>query len=121
MLEGNFSLSPAMTERMVHMAVGTKVNGDRSPLARLTDREIEIFEMIGQGLTSRQIARHLELSPKTVETPSRTHQGKTRTEKRHGADQARRAICVGGPLNGTFGDKRNRMRSTIPRSIALMT
>jgi DNA-binding CsgD family transcriptional regulator len=57
-----------MTERMVHMAVGSKMNEGRSALERLTDREIEIFGMLGQGLTSRQIARHLELSPKTVET-----------------------------------------------------
>jgi DNA-binding CsgD family transcriptional regulator len=57
-----------MTDRMVHMAVGAKADAAVSPLERLTDREIEIFEMIGKGLTSRQIARHLELSPKTVET-----------------------------------------------------
>ena len=67
-LEGKLYLSPVMTERMVHLAVGSKSNGARSALERLTDREIEIFEMFGQGLTSRQIARHLTLSPKTVET-----------------------------------------------------
>ena len=67
-LEGKLYLSQAMTERMVQMAVGSKSDGLRSPLQRLTDREIEIFEMIGQGLTSRQIAGQLELSPKTVET-----------------------------------------------------
>ena len=67
-LGGKLYLSQTMTERMVNMAVGAKSNGARSPMERLTDREIEIFEMIGQGLTSRQIARHLELSPKTVET-----------------------------------------------------
>jgi DNA-binding CsgD family transcriptional regulator len=56
-----------MTEQMVQRAVGA---GDdvRSPLERLTDREIEVFEMIGQGLTSRQVAKRLNLSPKTVET-----------------------------------------------------
>jgi DNA-binding NarL/FixJ family response regulator len=67
-LSGKLYLSQVMTERMVQMAVGSKANAARSPLERLTDREIEIFEMIGQGLTSRQIARQLELSPKTVET-----------------------------------------------------
>jgi DNA-binding NarL/FixJ family response regulator len=67
-LGGKLYLSQTMTERMVNMAVGAKSDGARSPMERLTDREIEIFEMIGQGLTSRQIARHLELSPKTVET-----------------------------------------------------
>ncbi len=66
-LEGKLYLSATMTERMVHLAVGAHTAGG-SPMDRLTDREIEIFEMIGRGLTSRQIARHLELSPKTVET-----------------------------------------------------
>lgn len=37
-----------------------------SPLHRLTDREIEIFQMIGKGFSSRQIAGHLNLSVKTV-------------------------------------------------------
>jgi DNA-binding NarL/FixJ family response regulator len=67
-LGGKLYLSQVMTERMVQLAVGSKTNEGRSALERLTDREIEIFGMLGQGLTSRQIARHLELSPKTVET-----------------------------------------------------
>jgi DNA-binding NarL/FixJ family response regulator len=67
-LGGKLYLSQVMTERMVHLAVGSKTNEGRSALERLTDREIEIFGMLGQGLTSRQIARHLDLSPKTVET-----------------------------------------------------
>ncbi len=66
-LAGNLYLSQRMTERMVQRAVGTNaVVG--SPLERLTDRELEVFELIGQGLTSRQIAERLDLSPKTVET-----------------------------------------------------
>jgi DNA-binding NarL/FixJ family response regulator len=67
-LAGKLYLSQTMTERMVHRAFGSKLEAATSPLERLTDREIEIFSMIGQGLTSRQIARQLELSPKTVET-----------------------------------------------------
>ncbi len=41
---------------------------DKSPIESLSDRELEVFEMIGQGLTTRQIAAKLDLSPKTVET-----------------------------------------------------
>jgi len=66
-LAGGLYLSQPMTERMVQRAV----RGDRSarsPLERLTDREIEVFELIGQGLACRQIARRLNLSPKTVDT-----------------------------------------------------
>jgi DNA-binding NarL/FixJ family response regulator len=38
-----------------------------SPLARLTDRELEVFQMIGRGLSIKEIAVHLHLSAKTVE------------------------------------------------------
>ena len=34
----------------------------------LCDRELQVFELIGQGLTTKQIARKLHLSPKTIET-----------------------------------------------------
>jgi DNA-binding NarL/FixJ family response regulator len=40
----------------------------RSPVERLTEREREVFELIGQGLGSRQIAVKLGISPKTIET-----------------------------------------------------
>jgi DNA-binding NarL/FixJ family response regulator len=61
-------LSQRMTQRMMHRAVGARADAGQSPFDRLTDREIEVFEMIGQGLTTRGIATRLELSPKTVET-----------------------------------------------------
>ena len=41
---------------------------DRSPIENLADRELQVFEMIGQGLNTRQIAAQLHLSCKTVET-----------------------------------------------------
>jgi len=40
----------------------------RPAVDRLTEREREVFELIGQGLSSRQIAVKLDVSPKTVET-----------------------------------------------------
>lgn len=42
------------------------------PLERLTDREIEIFELIGQGKNSHEIAARLNISPRTVDA-HRTH------------------------------------------------
>ncbi|MCP3924401.1 MAG: response regulator transcription factor [Desulfobacterales bacterium] len=39
-----------------------------SPLKRLTDRELEIFQLIGQGLLSKDIADQLNISTKTVGT-----------------------------------------------------
>ena len=58
-----------MTDRMLSRAVGK--NGDvdrRSPVERLSDRELDVFERVGRGVTTRQIADQLFLSPKTVET-----------------------------------------------------
>jgi len=67
-LEGKVYLSQRMTERIVERAVGMGDAVALSPIERLTDREMEVFEMIGQGLTSKQIATRLGLSPKTVDT-----------------------------------------------------
>lgn len=67
-LGGKLYLSQTMTERMVQAAVNARALRCESPMERLSDRELEIFEMIGHGRTSKEIARQLELSPKTVET-----------------------------------------------------
>jgi DNA-binding NarL/FixJ family response regulator len=67
-LEGRVYLSPRMSDQMLHRLVSSADDADRSPIDSLSDRELEVFEMIGQGLTTRQIASKLDLSPKTVET-----------------------------------------------------
>lgn len=71
-LNGQFYLSDQMTERMLCRTIGNgNGNGnpaDESPLETLSDRELEVFELIGEGVTTRQIADRLFLSPKTVET-----------------------------------------------------
>jgi DNA-binding NarL/FixJ family response regulator len=66
-LSGKLYISQRLTEQMVQRAVAGD-DGPRSPIDRLSDREMEVFELIGQGLTVRQIAAKLQLSPKTVET-----------------------------------------------------
>ncbi|NLY02124.1 MAG: response regulator transcription factor [Rhodopirellula sp.] len=66
-LRGEIYLSPRMSNRLLHTVVG----GDRlneDPIGGLSNRELEVFEMIGQGLTTKQIAGKLHLSPKTIET-----------------------------------------------------
>jgi DNA-binding NarL/FixJ family response regulator len=67
-LRGGVYLSPDMTARVVQ---GTSPRGPRDPasaVARLSDRELEVFEAIGHGRSSRVIAESLHLSVKTVET-----------------------------------------------------
>jgi DNA-binding NarL/FixJ family response regulator len=40
----------------------------RSPIEMLSDRELEVFTLIGQGMTTGQVAEKLHLSPRTIET-----------------------------------------------------
>jgi DNA-binding NarL/FixJ family response regulator len=67
-LAGKLYLSPNMTELVVQRAFISGMDLSRPPVDRLTEREREVFELIGAGLSSRQIAVKLEVSPKTVET-----------------------------------------------------
>lgn len=67
-LEGKTFLSEPMTERVVGRAVGTHRPPGGLSVDVLADRELETFELIGQGLSSRQIAEKLKLTPKTIET-----------------------------------------------------
>jgi len=67
--KGQVYLSQRMTDRlMMRLAHANQDGWGDSPLDSLSDRELEVFEEIGQGTTTRQIADKLQLSPKTVET-----------------------------------------------------
>ncbi len=67
-LSGKVFLSEAMTSRMLTRTMGKTEQDDKTPIETLSDRELQVFELIGQGLTVREIASKLQLSPKTVET-----------------------------------------------------
>jgi DNA-binding NarL/FixJ family response regulator len=67
-LAGKLYLSPNMTDLVVQRAFISGLDLSRPPVERLTEREREVFESIGVGLSSRQIAAKLEVSPKTVES-----------------------------------------------------
>lgn len=68
-LGGEIYLSDRMASRMLHRFVGGNQEGPpRSPIADLTDRELEVFRLIGEGHGTRQIAEELHLSVKTVES-----------------------------------------------------
>ena len=66
-LDGKVWLSPRMTERLL-ARIGQGESPSSSPVENLSDRELEVFEMIGNGLTTHQVAARLHLSPKTVES-----------------------------------------------------
>ena len=67
-LAGRVYLSRRMTSRLLGRLTGGGTAEGESPITALTDRELEVFEMIGRGLATRDIADGLHLSVKTVDT-----------------------------------------------------
>ncbi|MBC7819638.1 MAG: response regulator transcription factor [Planctomycetaceae bacterium] len=67
-LTGRLYLSEQLAQRMLMRAVGQTDSATASPLDTLTDRELEVFALIGAGQTTRQIAEKLDLSVKTIES-----------------------------------------------------
>lgn len=68
-LEGKVWLSEAMSESLLQRAVGTKqTTVPLSPINVLSDRELEVFGLIGEGFKTAEIAARMHLSVKTVET-----------------------------------------------------
>ena len=63
-------LSDKMSALIIENVVGKRT--EASPIKRLSDREWEVFQLIGRGRSTVQIAEELHLSPKTVEA-HRTH------------------------------------------------
>jgi DNA-binding NarL/FixJ family response regulator len=61
-------LSPAMAAQVITKFAHRQAEGEVDAVARLSDRELEVLELIGKGNEVRQIAKLLNLSPKTVET-----------------------------------------------------
>jgi len=74
-LRGEIYLSGSMAKRLLQSLVGGKPD-EQDPVETLTNREMEVFQLIGQGYTTKQIARRLDLSPKTIET----HREKIKTK-----------------------------------------
>ena len=66
-LRGEVYLSSHITNRLLLRLRGDQ-STDGDPVKRLTDRELEVFEMIGKGLPARKIAKNLGLSHKTIES-----------------------------------------------------
>ena len=68
-LGGKIYLSEAMTDRLLLQRYANFEAGIApSPISTLTNRELEVFEQIGGGCSTLQIAEHLNLSVKTIET-----------------------------------------------------
>ncbi len=66
-LDGRIYVSEKISAKILETFSGHRAEAVRSPVERLSDREFEVFQLIGQGLGTRQMAQHLHLSVKTVE------------------------------------------------------
>ncbi len=66
-LNGGVFVSKKIAKRMLRKLIDGNYAVEQFPLDRLTDREFEVFELIGRGQPTRGIAERLHVSPKTIE------------------------------------------------------
>jgi len=66
-LANNIYVSNEIATRIFNLFFDGRTNNDNDPINLLTDRELEVFQLIGQGFGTRQIAAKLHISIKTVE------------------------------------------------------
>ena len=66
-LGGERFLSPEISRRLISQALGSS-DRKKTPIEQLTDRELEVFRMIGEGLSTGLIASRLFLSTHTIDT-----------------------------------------------------
>ena len=67
-LSNEIYVSERIANRMLQRYIGSPVEGRAASIADLTDRELEVFRLIGEGHSTRQIAEQLHISVKTVES-----------------------------------------------------
>lgn len=66
-MKGCIHLTPRMSAKLLHKLFPDPASrsGD---LAKLSDRELQVFQLLGAGRSTIEIGAHLKISPKTVET-----------------------------------------------------
>jgi len=67
-LSGEVYLSEHMSSKLLQQYVGGAPSMTQSRISLLSDRELEVYRLIGEGRATREIAEELHLSVKTVET-----------------------------------------------------
>ena len=64
---GKVFVSEKMSANILEIFSGRRPESASSPVENLTDREFEVFQLIGQGIETKDLARQLHVSPKTIE------------------------------------------------------
>ena len=89
-LAGRIFVSEKISSKILETISGDQSRNARSPIEKLTDREFEVFQLIGQGKSTRDIADQLHLSVKTVEVHRLN--AKTKLELRSASELIRYAV-----------------------------
>ena len=92
-LQGNMYLSPHMTNNLLRRLGGGEL--ERDPIAGLSNREIEVFQMLGRGMTTKAIAKKLGVSPKTIEAHRERIKTKLNLQQRLRIELPSRAMGAG--------------------------
>ena len=80
-LKGEIYVSPVMSNRLIHqMSQDKSDRDDNIGVASLTEREREVFECLGEGLSTRKIAEKYSLSERTVEVHRANSKKKLRVD-----------------------------------------
>ena len=66
-LGGDIYLSPQAMQRLAEAFAGRREDRVQSPIQQLTDREFEVFQLIGMGKSTRNVGAQLNISPRTVD------------------------------------------------------
>jgi DNA-binding NarL/FixJ family response regulator len=69
-LDGKLYISDKISDAMAEKFVDGRPTAATSPVEQLSDRELEVFQLLGRGYSTRQIADHLHVGFKTVQTYS---------------------------------------------------
>ena len=92
-LRGEIYVSPKVSDLMLTRYTRQQRPADRFGIDQLTDREMEVFQLLGNGFSTQQIAQKLGLSAKTID--SYREQLKSKLNLKTGSDLLRHAInCV---------------------------
>jgi len=67
-LKGEIFVSDTISKKFLHTIARDKTGTAKTPIENLSDRELEIFRLIGEGYKASQIAKQLHLSVKTIQT-----------------------------------------------------
>jgi DNA-binding NarL/FixJ family response regulator len=69
-LNGIVYVSPKVATLLAQKLIGGKKESIALPVAELSDRELEVFQLLGRGYSTRQISEHLHVGFKTVQSYS---------------------------------------------------